>query len=240
MLTFIRTNENDVRDGAQMITEIYNEAPHARPDDLAHKFFARMGLDFNLPPSVRVHPALNYSMGTMEFMGLFPALVLPKRDGAWRLRGVEMIYLQDDAKPAPVVDPYTAYWLDEPEDGTFMALHEPVDGVYGVTKGLMSALAANHFTGIPMCAVEEPKDLERFQIPDGVSVLVIFATEALMPQANALADRAEALGLRTRIVLPEMPTASWVHEFALRGAIPVDDIAAQRDDHASDTHKPQD
>lgn len=240
MLTFIRTNENDVRDGAQMITEIYNEAQHARPDDLAHKFFARMGLDFNLPPSVRVHPALNYSMGTMEFMGLFPALVLPKRDGAWRLRGVEMIYLQDDAKPAPVVDPYTAYWLDEPEDGTFMALHAPVDGVYGVTKGLMSALAANHFTGIPMCAVEEPKDLERFQIPEGVSVLVIFATEALIPQANALADRAEALGLRTRIVLPEMPTASWVHEFALRGAIPVDDIAAQRDDHASDTHKPQD
>lgn len=228
MLTFIRTNENDVRDGAQLITEIYESATPARPDDLAHKFFARMGLDFNLPPSVRVHPSLNYSMGTMEFMGLFPALVLPKRDGAWRLRGVEMIYLQGDAKLAPVVDPYTIYWLHDPEDGTFMAVHEPVNGVYGVAKGLMSALAANHFTGIPMCAVEEPKDLEHFQIPDGVTFLVIFATEALMPQATALANRAEAAGIATRIVLPETPTATWAHEFALRDAIPVDDIAERK------------
>lgn len=240
MLTLIRTNETDGRDSAPLIQSIYDQAAPARPHDLAYQVFARMGLDFTLPETIRVHPALNYSMGTSEYLGLYPTMVMPKRDGLGRMRGVELLYLSRSGEAAPVVDPHISYWFDEPELGTFMALHEPVDGVYGVAKGLASALAAHHFCGIPMCVVDSAEDLQHFQIPQGVTRLVIFATDSVMADAHALASRAEASGLRTRIVLPQTPTATWVHEFALRGAIPVDEIAAQRDEQSNDSNPSND
>jgi hypothetical protein len=230
MLTFTQANSEDDGQSEAVIKSILEESAPARPGDVVHTYFARMGLDFALPQSVRIHPGLNYLLGTRESLGRFPALVLPIQDSKGRYRAIELLYLDESGTPAPVINPRQAYWLEDIEPGTFMTIQQPTQGACGVAVGFGEALAANHFTGAPMYAVGSPDDLEAFQIPEGISHLLVFARSDCQAQALALHERAEALGIVADVIHPSDGYPSWMTEFALRGAVPIDEIAKRHSD----------
>jgi hypothetical protein len=241
MHTFIRANEADGGTSVNIIKSILDEASPARPGDIVHKVFASIGLDFDLQSSVRVHPALNYTLGTTEGLGQFPALVVPLTDGAGQYRALELFYLNDDGSPAPVIENRQMYWVDDLEPGVFMAVQAAEDGVCGVACGLGEALAANYYTGVPMCAVCSPADLAAFQIPSGVNRLAIFANKKNAAEACSLQKRVRAMGIHAEIYEPSAPNPDWLSEFAFRGAFAVDDIAsdAQQNQIANDGNDSQ-
>lgn len=180
-----------------------------------------------IPPSLRIHPALHYRIGTDESLGTYPALVLPLMRGD-KLRGVEFIYLDAGLlNTAPVIDPHQVYFSEQAEEGLHMPLYEPSGGVYGVAKGLDAALAAAALSGIPTCAINKGDSLAAFQIPPGVSRLAIFATAEDIKEAEALALSAEAIGVDAQITTPDKSEASWFTALLMNGAVPVDDIAEQ-------------
>lgn len=180
-----------------------------------------------VPSSLRVHRGLHYRIGSDESLGIYPALVMPLMRGG-EVRGVELLYLDHDLlKAAPVIDPHQVYFAEAVEEGLYMPLYEPSGGVYGVAKGLDSALAAAALSGIPTCAINKGDSLAAFQIPPGVTRLAIFATTETMDEAQALALAAEAVGVDAQITAPDTPQASWFTELLMSGAVPVDDIAEQ-------------
>lgn len=230
MLTFIQANLEDDGQSEAVIKSILDESAPARPGDVVHTYFARMGLDFVLPPSVRIHPSLNYTLGTRESLGQFPALVLPIQDAKGQYRAIELLYLDESGIAAPVINPRQAYWVEDVEPGTFMTIQQPQDGACGVAAGFGEALAANYFTGAPMYAVGSPEDLEAFQIPEGITHLLVFARSDCWAQAMALHARAEALGIVVDVIQPTLGYPNWISEFAFRGAVPIDEIAKRQFD----------
>ncbi len=225
MHTFIRANEIDGGRAAEIAAKILEATKAPQLGDVAHKAFAKLGLDFELPATVRVHTSLSYTLGTNEEFGKHPALVIPLTDGQERFAALELLYLSPDGSPAPVVDSRQIYWLNEQEPGVFMALHQPEDGLWGVACGICEALAANYYTGVPMAAVCSPADLAAFQIPHGIERLAIFANHRCASEAIALQARARSVGIRAEIYTPSEPNPNWLSEFALRGAFPIDEVA---------------
>lgn len=227
MIVYSHSNDFDGTTGDIAVRVILSQTTPPRDGDAAYLLFQRYGLDFDLPPSVRVHPAMAYRLGTNEALGHFPALVLPVQNKQGTYRGVELAFLSPDGSVAPVVDARQQFWLDEVEEGCFYAVDEP-EAVYGVAVGLCDALAARYFTSVPVCAVLSANDLTALQIPSAVQALVIFSDATTSTEARLLQTRCEALGIRSQVMEPPTPHGTWLMEFAMRGAIPIDEVAESR------------
>lgn len=227
MIVFIHSNQYDGLTGDTAVRILLSETVCTQKGDTAHLNFERFGLDFNLPESVRMHPAMAYRLGSNEDLGLFPALVLPLQNKQGLYRAVELAFLSDGGLLAPVIDPRQQYWLEEVEQGCYFAI-DPPEGTYGVAVGLGEALAARHFAQMPMCAVLSADDLRHFQVPAAVHSLVIFSDSTRTAEARHLQVRCEALGVRTHVCEPQNPHSTWLTEFALRGAVPIDEVAESR------------
>jgi hypothetical protein len=214
-------------EGESLILDILARTSPAKPNDLPHRMFMRLGLDFELPPAVRVHPCLNYKLGTDECLGQFPAMVMPLRTGAGRYCGLEVLFMDEVTLIAPVVMPIHMYWAEQ-VSGAHMEIQPPERGVLGVAVNLGQALAVHHLTGAPMCAVRNANDLRDLQIPTGVKQLLVFADQSQANEAQAVVSRARAQGIHSDVIFPETEGATWLDEFAYRGALPVDAVAVAR------------
>jgi len=183
-------------EGESLILDILARTSPAKPNDLPHRMFMRLGLDFELPPAVRVHPCLNYKLGTDECLGQFPAMVMPLRTGAGRYCGLEVLFMDEVTLIAPVVMPIHMYWAEQ-VSGAHMEIQPPERGVLGVAVNLGQALAVHHLTGAPMCAVRNANDLRDLQIPTGVKQLLVFA-DLLCPALGRKASIQTSFSQRRR------------------------------------------
>lgn len=237
MLTILNTDGPDAGQSAAELVAILRTSAPATKTNPVGKLFERMGLDFEIPPSVRFHPCLGYRLASEEILGAYPAMVLPLVDEAGAYRAVQLLYLTEEGAEAPVFHAGQILWFGpEEEPGVHALLEAPQQGLLGVAVGLGSALAAYSFTDTPMAAVCTPQDLAAFQFPAAVERLLVFADAACLPEAERLKARVEETGRRAAVLLPATDGATWLAEFAFRGAIPVDEIARSSrfiDDQAS-------
>lgn len=225
MIVFSHTNHYDGLSDDSAVRLVLSQTVEPQKDGPIYRMFQRMGLDFDLPTTLRMHPAFTYSLGTEEALGCFPAMVLPYQDGRGGFVGVELCFLSADGRFAPVVEPRMQYWLNEAVPGAFHAI-DPPQGEYGVAVGYANALAAHHFTGVPMCAVNSASDLAALEVPPLVHTLSIFGDDTCTEASRQLKTRCESRGIRVQIMEPPTPHSTWLTEFTFRGAIPVDDVAA--------------
>lgn len=225
MIIFSHTNHYDGLSDDSAVRLVLSQTVEPQKDGPIYRMFQRMGLDFDLPATLRMHPSFAYSMGTEEELGRHPAMVLPYQDGRGVFVGVELCFLSPDGRFAPVVEPRMQYWLNEAVPGAFHAI-DPPQGEYGVAVGYANALAAHHFTGAPMCAVDSANDLAALDVPAVVHSLTIFGDDTCTEASRQLKARCEARGIRVQIMEPPTPHSTWLIEFTFRGAIPVDDVAA--------------
>lgn len=225
MIVFSHTNYYDGLSDDSAVRFVLSQTVEPQEDGPIYRMFQRLGLDFELPTTLRMHPAFNYSLGTDEQFGCFPAMVLPYQNGQGAFVGVELCFLSADGRCAPVVEPRMQYWLNEAVLGSFHAI-DPPQGEYGVAVGYANALAAHHFTRVPMCAVNSASDLAAFDIPPLVHTLTIFGDDTCTEASRQLKASCESRGIRVQIMEPPTPHVTWLTEFTFRGAIPVDDVAA--------------
>lgn len=225
MIRFIHTNHYDGLCGDSAVRSVLSQTVEPHRDGPIYRMFQRLGLDFDLPATLRMHPAFHYTLGTEEELGLYPAMVLPYQDARGTFLGIELCFISADGRFAPVVEPRMQYWLNEVVAGAFHAINQP-HGEYGVAVGYANALAAHHFSGVSMCAVNSANDLAALDVPPLVHTLTIFGDDTCTEASRQLKARCESRGIRVRIMEPPTPHSTWLTEFTFRGAIPVDDVAA--------------
>lgn len=226
MIIFSHTNHYDGLQGDASVRFVLSETRAPRKGDQVYQMFERLGLDFDLPETLRVHPSFRYQLATNEEFGRHPAMVLPFQDATGKFLGIELCFMSDDGRFAPVIEPRQQYWLNNPVAGAFHAI-DPIQGDYGIAVGYPNALAARYFSGLAMCAVNTAKDLAAFEIPPAVHSLSIFSDSTCSIEALQLKAKCEILGVRAEVMEPPTPLGSWVHEFVFRGAFPADEIAAR-------------
>ena len=79
-------------------------------------------------------------------------------------------------------------------------------------------------------------DLAALDVPPLVHTLTIFGDDTCTEASRQLKARCESRGIRVQIMEPPTPHSTWLTEFTFRGAIPVDDVAAD----LSAKHSPKD
>lgn len=167
--------------------------------------------DVQQSDSVRFHPALSYFDEDGKETGKYPAIVCAIRDKEGQLITLHRIYLSDKGKKARV--PNAKKMMPVPDGlevtGGAIRLGVPSEGILGVAEGVETALAAFRACHIPVWATVNATLMERFEVPEGVHTVLIWADKdkSLTGEmsANALKARLEAQGLNVFILMPPLP-----------------------------------
>ena len=214
-------------DKRQLIELILSEAVPTRPGDLLHRFMERLGFDFELPPTIGMHPDLPYWLGE-ECFGSYPCAVMPLQNSAGELVALQTVYLGPDGF-APVVVPVQTHFAADMR-GAFFQVDRQSSPALAVGVGIGVPLAARTLVPltVPLCAVDTSDDLAAFDWPSGTSDITVLCDHNNEDQAATLASRAISAGLSARVLRPATRGATWVDEFVFRGAVPADEIAAAK------------
>ena len=161
------------------------------------------GLD---PHVVRFHPHLAY-YESGRCRGYFPAMLARVSGINGRGLTLHRTYLAPDGGgKAPVRHPRKLMTPLAPLAGGAIRL-APLRTELGLAEGIETALAAQCVSGQPVWAAVSATLLERFEPPDGLRRLTIWAdrdrSRAGELAALALRDRLEAVGIATAVRLPE-------------------------------------
>ncbi|CAH0354059.1 hypothetical protein [Aquabacterium sp. CECT 9606] len=191
------------------------------------------GFPIGLPPTVRLHPRLPFTLGTNEVLGHHPAVVFPLSRGDGEIAAIEILYLGATGL-APVLEPWQTHWFSESiSEGTFFQLSDETPGVVGVTVGITDAVAVLRINEcLTVCAVQGCEGLEAFDWPGDTLHIDVYATDQTEAAGHALAARAIHAGLTAAVLMPATPGASWFQELAFAGAIPCDDQSQAKADAA--------
>ena len=148
------------------------KAQHAEPGRL---YLAKRGLTRPAPPSLRFHPSLAYHDGD-KVIGYMPALVAVVQGIDGCPVTIHRTFLDADGNKASVDSPkkLMAYPDDIKIIGGAIRLAE-AGKVLGVGEGIETCLAATEGTGIPVWSTVNATMLERFEPPDGVEMIIVFA-----------------------------------------------------------------
>ena len=154
---------------------------------------------------LRAHPNAQYS-DAEGFLGRFPALVAPVVDIASELVTAHVTWLQDGAKlrgypPRKLVGKMRGRM------GCAVRL-AAVGPVLGIAEGIETALAAMKLFSVPVWAATSASSLAKFEPPEGVERLIIFAdrNEAGFKAAFQLKDR---VGIPCELRIPTAPAGDW-------------------------------
>jgi phage/plasmid primase-like uncharacterized protein len=180
-----------------------------------------LGLEVQSPDALRFHPALDYwEMGGRK-LGTFPAMVAMVKNAAGEPVALHRTYLTPDGMKAPVPAPKKLTGTSGTLAGSSIHLWPPrlIDGEFwlGVAEGIETAIAADLMFRVPTVAALSAHGLETFQWPAEVTHLVVFADNDRNGvgenAARALAARAAASGVETRIMLPRQVGDDWANVF---------------------------
>lgn len=183
------------------------------------------GFPLDIPPSVRIHPDLPFTLGTAEVLGRFEAVVLPFQLGNGQYVGLEVLYLHQGGI-APVLRPWQSHWVSEDcIEGAFFQVNSGAPDDVAVTVGISEALSIWQLCGdATVCAVSDSSDLAAFDWPDGTKHLRIYVNEKFEDAGRMLANRATQCGLAVELLSPVTPGATFFQEIAFADAVPCDQV----------------
>lgn len=187
-----------------------DSTPIQHGDDAHHYLLGRGLSPYDLPQSIRVHPALHYRDD--DTTGTFPAMLALVTGPDGQARSLHRTYLQD-ARKAPVAAP-KKLMQGLPIAGAAIRL-TPVSQVLGIAEGIETALAASEQFGVPVWSCISAQGIESFVPPDGVKEVVIFADHdenfAGQKAAYAAAHRLTLKGFEVEVCIP--PTVGdWLDQ----------------------------
>ncbi len=207
----IRTERHDVRepspitnsashsDAADRHRTLHRLWAEAKPLDhpearVARRYLRRRGLhagDDDLPTCLRLHPRLPYWMPAgdareLRKLGDFPALLAQVRAPDGSLVTLQRTYLTAEGTKAPVPAPRKLMPAARSLHSAAIQL-DRCASILHVTEGLETALAVREVVGPSVWALLSAVSMPRFDVPEGVEQLVIWADR----------DRPNRLGYRT-------------------------------------------
>jgi hypothetical protein len=144
----------------------------------------------------------NPDLGDFETRRGWPGMVARIRNGAGEpTGGIHRTYLLDNGSGKA---PPGKKMLGAVAGGSVHLSAVGDDGHLGIAEGIETALAAKTIFGIPTWAALSADGLRRWQWPDGIKRVTIFADagDAGMQAATALADRLNIAGIANAIVAP--------------------------------------
>lgn len=165
---------------------------------LAEAYLKGRGLADPASPDLLFHPDLTDYEGKRGW----PGMVAIVRDGAGApTGGIHRTFLLDDGSGKA---PAGKKMLETVAGGSVRLSTLPDDGHLGIAEGIETALAARAIFGVPTWAALSADGLRRWQWPEGVSQVTIFADagEAGIQAAAALADRLNIADIPNTIIRP--------------------------------------
>ena len=191
------------RPGARICDLLRTSCPIGDCDDAVRYLSGRRLLP--LPAGLRAHAGAEY-WHERQRIGRYPALLAPVHDIDGDLVSLHVTYLQDGGKlrehePRKLLGPLRG------RVGCAVRLGEP-GAVLGIAEGVETALAAWHQHGVVTWAALSAVVLAKFQPPEGVEKLVIFADRdvAGLEAAWRLRDR---LTIECHLQVPKPPAGDW-------------------------------
>lgn len=165
---------------------------------------------------LRYHPELPYydedENGDVKLLGKYPAIIAAIKSLEDEIITLHRTYLTPNGQKAPVDNPRKMLPVPDERNACAGAIHLgglPTDGVLGVAEGMETALSAMKIYRIPTWSLVSATILERFEIPQQVKTLLIWADKdksfAGQKAAKALQQRAQQQGVKAYILLPNRP-----------------------------------
>lgn len=165
---------------------------------------------------LRYHPELPYydedENGEVKLLGKYPAIIAAIKSLEGEIITLHRTYLSLSGQKAPVDNPRKMLPVPDDRNVCAGAIHLggfPTDGVLGVAEGMETALSAMKIYRIPTWSLVSATILERFEIPQQVKTLLIWADKdksfAGQKAAKKLQERAQEQGVKAYILLPNRP-----------------------------------
>jgi len=164
----------------------------------AEIYLQTRGLEDPASPDLLFHPDLT----DYEAKRGWPGMVAVVRDGAGApTGGIHRTFLLDDGSAKA---PAGKKMLEAVAGGSVRLSALPEDGHLGIAEGIETALSAQAIFGVPTWAALSADGLRRWQWPDGVARVTIFADagDAGRQGSATLADRLNIANIAHRIVGP--------------------------------------
>jgi putative DNA primase/helicase len=168
------------------------------------------------PEALRYHSVLDY-WHDGRLMGRHPAMLGAVTDATGKLVSVHRTYLTKDGRKAdlPIVKKLTG--CSARLAGCSIKLYQParIQGLeyIGVAEGIETALACFAASGTPTVSAISAQGMERYQWPEGVKNLIIYADNDLSQvgqrAADGLARRASKAELPVRVLTPPHAGTDW-------------------------------
>lgn len=205
-------------------TNLWAQTSSIKENDPVARYLAGRGIDLpSWPLELRYHPNLDY-WHEGQCVGQFPAMVGAVTDAAGQLVSLHRTYLNLDGRKANVeiVKKLTA--ASARMSGCSVKLGYPgtLNGVklIAVAEGIETALACYAASATPTVSAVSAQGLERYQWPEGVQSLIVFADNDLslvgQRAGNALGKRARSRGLKVRVFTPPETGTDWADVWATK------------------------
>lgn len=162
------TNADDQKK-RQNLNKIWSESNQISADDLAGIYLKSRSLNIN--ENLRFNPSTWYSGDSGK--GNFPAMIAKVHDREGKPLTVHRTYLSH-GKKLNSTDAKKLMPSNKPATGGAIRLF-PLGETLGVAEGIETAIAANMLFNIPVWSVVNTILMEKFDVPNGVKKLVIFA-----------------------------------------------------------------
>jgi putative DNA primase/helicase len=176
--------------------------------DPARNYLASRGL-WPLPENARLkaHPSVEYWHDSKR-VGRFPALVTAIRNSDAGLVTVHVTYLTPEGfklsehEPRKILSPMTGH------EGCAARIMEAPGDTMGIAEGIETALSAAKLTGIPTWAAINTSLLAKFDPPESVGKLVIFADRDV-PGLEAASQLMQRLQEKVRLEIRTPKAKDW-------------------------------
>lgn len=175
------------------------------------------------PEALRYHSGLDY-WHEGRLMGWHPVMLGAVTDAARQLVSLHRTHLTKDGRKAdvPIVKKLTG--CSARLAGCSVKLYQagPIQGVpcIGVAEGIETALACFAASGTPTVSAISAQGMERYQWPDDIKSLIVFADHDISQvgqrAAAALERRAKTGRLAVRIRTPPQVGTDWADVWAAR------------------------
>lgn len=190
------------------VVSLLNESCAIENCDPARDYLASRGL-WPLPEGTRLkaHPSVEYWHDSKR-VGRFPALVTAIRNSDASLVTVHVTYLTAEGlklseyEPRKILSPMTGH------EGCAARIMEASGDIMGIAEGIETALSAAKLTGIRTWAAINTALLAKFDPPESVSKLVIFADRDV-PGLEAASQLMQRLQEKVRLEIRTPKAKDW-------------------------------
>jgi putative DNA primase/helicase len=199
--------ERDERHTRAGLNALWKEARPVRSRDATDLYLCSRGMILDAYPSALRTGIIRYYSD--DASSRFPAMLAMVTAPGGKPTTIHRTYLSTDGRKAPVDKPKKLY--SSPGKGSAIRLATPAR-VLGIAEGIETAISASILFKVPVWAVLCASGIEKFEPPDVVEHLIIFADNDVnhvsQTAAYALASRLSGrIGVDVHI--PKKPGTDW-------------------------------